>query len=84
MVWGLGKLQRRPGSEWASVLYAASEQQLPGFSPQGLPNMGLGLAHMNMLGGVPRPSQAWMQGFVAAAVEQLPGFSSQGLANLLW
>jgi hypothetical protein len=84
MVWALGKLQRRPGSEWAAVLFEASEPQLPGFSPQGLANLGLGLANMNMNGGLPRPGRAWMDAFVAAAVAQLPGFTSQGLANLLW
>jgi hypothetical protein len=84
MVWALGKLQRRPGSEWAAVLYAVTEPQLPGFSPQGLANLGLGLANMNLIGGLPRPSKPWADAFVESACEQLPGFSSQGLANLLW
>jgi hypothetical protein len=84
MVWALGKLQRRPGSDWAAVLFEASEPQLPGFSPQGLANLGLGLANMNMNGGLPRPGRGWVDAFVAAAVAQLQGFTSQGLANLLW
>lgn len=84
MVWALGKLQRRPGSDWAAVLYAATGPKLAGFSPQGLSNLSLGLANMNLVGGLPRPDKPWADAFVAAAVEQLPGFSSQGLANLLW
>lgn len=84
MVWALGKLQRRPGSDWAADLYAVTGPQLAGFSPQGLANLGLGLANMNLVGGLPRPDKPWVDAFVAAAVEQLPGFTSQGLANLLW
>jgi hypothetical protein len=84
MVWALGKLQRRPGSDWAAVLYSVTEPQLPGFSPQGLANLGLGLANMNLIGGLPRPSKPWADAFVESACDQLPGFNSQGLANLLW
>jgi hypothetical protein len=83
MVWALGKLQRRPGADWAAVLYAATRDQLPGFSPQGLSNLGLGLASMGALG-LPRPDRAWAEAYVAAAVDARHGFSSQGLANLLW
>jgi hypothetical protein len=84
VVWALGKLQRRPGLEWAASLYAASLPLLPGFSPQGLANLALGLTNMAQAGGVPRPGREWVAAFVAAAEASADGFSSQGLANLLW
>ncbi|KAF6261366.1 hypothetical protein COO60DRAFT_1636811 [Scenedesmus sp. NREL 46B-D3] len=84
MVWAMGKLSRRPGADWASVLYLVTEPQLAGFSAQGLANLGYGLASMHADGGLPRPGSSWIGAYLTAACAQLEGFSSQGMANLLW
>jgi hypothetical protein len=84
MVWAMGKLGRRPGADWASVLYRVTEPQLAGFSAQGLANLGYGLASMHAEGGLPRPGGSWIGCYLAAACGQLQGFTSQGMANLLW
>jgi hypothetical protein len=84
MVWAMGKLNRRPGADWASVLYRVTEPQLAEFSAQGLANLGYGLASMHADGGLPRPGGSWIGCYLAAACGQLQGFTSQGMANLLW
>jgi hypothetical protein len=84
MVWAMGKLGRRPGADWVSVLYRVTEPQLAGFSAQGLANLGYGLASMHTEGGLPRPGSSWIGCYLAAACGQLQGFTSQGMANLLW
>jgi hypothetical protein len=84
MVWAMGKLSRRPGADWASVLYRVTEPQLAGFSAQGLANLGYGLASMHADGGLPRPGSSWIGCYLAAACGQVQGFTSQGMANMLW